>query len=67
MRTKEVLEGFRSSDHKSFDFEFDSVDLARKFLVLVGRNARSDDGSRNTAGTAQRSLGLHEDVRHILS
>ena len=62
-----TLEGFRSSDHKPFDLEFDSVDLAGKFLVLVRRNARSDDGPCNTAGTAQCSFGLDEDVRHILS
>ncbi len=55
------------SDHESFNLELDRVDLAGKFLVLVRGDAGSDDGPSNTAGTAQCSLGLHEDVWDVLS
>ena len=54
-------------DHEPLDLEFDSVDLAGKFLILVRGDAGSNDGPGYTTGTAKRSLGLDEHVWHVLS
>jgi hypothetical protein len=44
----------------------DGNDLRVELPGLVGSHASGDDGPRDTASTAESSLGGNEDVRHVL-
>lgn len=53
-------------DHELVDGLLDGQDLTLQLPLLVRRNARSDDRPRDATRPTQRSLGLDEDVRHVL-
>lgn len=54
------------SVHELVDGPLDGLDETGKLLVLVGRDASSDDGPGNTASPAEGSLRRHEDVGDVL-
>jgi hypothetical protein len=55
-----------TSHHELIDRPFNSLNEARKLLVLVRGDASGNNRPRNTTGPAKGSLGSYEDVRHVL-
>lgn len=53
-------------DQELLDLGLDGDDLSRKLPSLVGRDGRGDDGSGDTASSAESGLGGKEDVRNVL-
>jgi len=53
-------------DHQPLDLIFNAPDLTHQFTALIRRDTCSNDGSRNSTGTAQGCLAVNKNVRYIL-
>lgn len=55
----------RTLYHQPFHLVFQAPDLSHQLAPLVAGDTSSDDGSTDAAGSPQRSLARHIDVRHV--
>lgn len=60
------MEVFINLDEKFLDLSLDVQNLRLQVRGFVGSDGSRDDGTRDTTGTTQSSLGRNKDVRNVL-